>query len=256
MDRHYLIVVAIGVIPIFAIHMQSVSAVSISAQLQGNVTIQDFDLFEVGITLDGGQKIAYSYNADSFMLFQLHRHEGNEIISYYLTEERSHSDTFTAPKNGDYYLLWENDEELPHKVTYQVSMPKSVHRIDYNGSSYDVEILSNSKLQNMTFDAKAKNLSFSLQTPYLTPGFANVTLPEGLLSGDFKVEGGTEYFVNHTSSSSYVVVNTDVGAHNIIIHATNALPEFEYSYLVFMVAMAVTMLLGWRFLKIKFVKFV
>ncbi len=190
------------------------------------------------------------------MLFQLHRHEGNQIISYYITEDKSHSDTFTAPKSGDYYLLWENDETLPHKVTYQVSMPKFVHRIDYNGNSYNVEILSNSKVQNMTFNAKEKNLSFSIQTPYLTPGFVNVTLPEGLLSGDFNVEGGTEYFVNHTSSLSFVVVNTDVGAHNIIIHATNGVPEFEYSYLVLLMAMAVTILLGWRFLKIKLVKFV
>ncbi len=254
MNTHYLIVIAVAVVTIFTVQMQSVAGLSISGQPTGNVTIADFDIFEVGMTLDEGQKIAYSYNADSFMLFLLHRHEGKEVISYYMTEGRSHSDIFTAPKSGDYYLLWENDAEIPHKLTYEVSMPKSVHHIDYNGRSYDVEILSNSKVQNMTFNAREKNLSFSIQTPYITPGFVNVTLPEGLLSGDFSVEGSTKYSVNHTNSSSFIVINTDVGTHNIIIHASNAIPEFEYSYLVF--SIAATIFLGWRFLKVKFVKFV
>ncbi len=247
------LIVAITIVTLFAIQVQSIAALSISAQPRGNVTIADFDIFEVGVVLNQGQKIVYSYDASSFMLFQLHRHIGNEIITYYITEGKSHSDTFTAPESGDYYFLWENDEELPSKLTYQVSLPESMHHIDYNGSSYYVEILSNSKVQNMTFNATEKKLSFSVQTPYITSGFVNVKVPERLLNGDFKVEGSTKYFVNHTSSSYFIVVNTDVGTHNIIIHASNAVPEFEYSYLVFSVAIAI--FLGWRFLEIKLMKF-
>jgi len=243
-----LIIVAITVVTLFAVQVQSIAALSISAQPRGNVTIADFDIFEVGVTLNQGQKIVYSYDASLFMLFQLHRHIGNEIITYYITEGKSHTDTFTAPESGDYYFLWDNDEELPSKLTYQVSLPESTHHIDYNGSVFDVKILSNSKLENMTLNATEKKLSFNIQTPYLTPGFVNLTLPEGLLNADFNVEGSTKYFVKHTSSSSLIVINTDVGTHNIIIHTNNAIPEFEYSYLAFLTAMAITILLGWRFL--------
>lgn len=228
--------------------LQSASALSVSGQPENNVTIQDFDIFEVGIKLDAGQKISYSYDASSGILFLLHRHEGTEVITHFTTEGKSHGDTFTAPKSGDYYLLWENLHFEQSDLSYKILFPRTLHEIEYDGKSFTLEVLSNSKVENLEFSAEEKQLSFSISTPYLTPGFVDISIPEELLGGEFTVDGSSNYSVNH-GSTAHIIVNTNVGTHNIVIHGSTAIPEFPFSFLI--LAMALTAFVSWRFLKIK-----
>jgi len=222
--------------------LQSASGLSVSGQPEDNVTIQDFDIFEVGIKLDAGQKVSYSYDASSGILFLLHRHENTEVITHFTTEGKSHSDTFTAPKSGDYYLLWENLRFEQTNLSYKILFPRTLHEVEYGGKSFTLEVLSNSKVENLEFSAEDKQLSYSISTPYLTPGFVDISIPEELLGGEFTVDGSSNYSVNH-GSTAHIIVNTNTGTHKIVIHGSTAIPEFSFSFLV--LAMALTAFLSW-----------
>jgi hypothetical protein len=236
MNKYGLALASLSAI-ILLLQVHNASALTISGKLNDMATVTSFDIFEVGIKLEEGQSITYSYSSSAPLLFTFHSHEGSTVITHFMTEGKNYDGMFTAPKSGDYYLLWENFAAMSHKITYSVGIPKSIHHVDYNGTIYGVEVISNSSVQNLQFDAAGKQLAFSLETPYLTPGFVSVTIPTELLSGEFSVEGA-DYLVDSTASHTSIGIDTGTGTHDIAILATNAVPEFADMLLMFLVPVA------------------
>lgn len=238
-----------AIVMLLILSLENVEGLSVSAKPEGSVLIDPYDLMEVGIKLREGQTISYSYDASAPVIFMLHRHEGTQVITHDMTEKKSYSGEFSAPIDGDYYILWENSRTFKINVSYKVSLPKSVQQINYGDKVYDIEMFTNSKVYGMQFNATAKQLTFTMETPYLTPGFLSMTVPEELLSREFSVTGGQTQYAVDEKGTSHIIVSTGVGTQDVIINGSNAVPEFGFSVMI--LSISVTILLSWRFLRNK-----
>lgn len=78
-----------------------------------------------------------------------------------------------------------------------------------------------------------------METPYLTPGFADITIPRALIDEPFNVQGSlTDYKYTQDNSTSTFVIKTSFGTHDISITGTHAIPEMPFPMLVMAATMA------------------
>lgn len=195
----------------------------------GSITLKPFQIFEVGIKLKADASLKYNFNADDTLLFDIHSHDGQRINTYSVMESKVFDGVFVAPVEGDYYFLAQNVGQSEVTLQYDISVSHEVHVIEYEGMQYDIATLSNSNIQILEFSQENKQISFRIQTPYLTPGFANLTIPRNLLDGPFNVRGSlTEHVYSQDDSSSTFTIRTPNGIHDFSVVGTTVVPEVPF----------------------------
>jgi hypothetical protein len=195
----------------------------------GNVVIQPNHFFEVGVLMDAGGTLSYSYTADTAVFFNLHSHDGASITDYLAAEVKERSASFTAPASGNYYFLWENVGSEEVKMNYDISLALLTRTIEYEDQGYEITLASNSRIEDVRFDQPMKQILMKVTTPFLTPGFLNITIPKALLDGSLDVKGGSAQFVVvEGGPESILLINTGVGTHDIAIVGTTVVPEIPY----------------------------
>lgn len=211
----------------------------VSAEPTGNVRMQHGATFEVGLKLKTGTNVEYSMKADAFLYFDIHSHDGNEITTFSVLESNVFEGEFVAPKDGNYYFLSMNLGESDVALTYDISFGESIHPIVHDNIRYDVITSSNSNIDFLGFSQEDKQILILIETPYLTPGFVNVSIPRTLIDGPFYLRGSiTEYNHTQNESVSTFIIKTNNGANDISITGTTVIPEFPLP--IILLAMAVS----------------
>jgi hypothetical protein len=109
---------------------------------------------------------------------------------------------------------------------------KLFHVHDEKGVFHVVGILSNSTVSDFYFHYALKKISFYINGTAGTKGVCNVTIPSGLMSGEFTVyEDGSQLIknTNYTETfngTHYLFTITYEHTHLIEISATDDIPEF------------------------------
>lgn len=212
---------------------------TVRGEPSGNITLRPMDIFEVGFTLKKDETIQYNFQADQFIFFDIHAHEGDQIIIYEATEAREFRGSFTAPKDGDYYFMVQNFGLSNANIQYDISLGQNVHLITYEEMQFDLMVTSNSNVEIVDFSQEEKRISIRVITPYLTPGFVSVTIPRVLLDGPFELQGSfTEYEYSQDDELSTFIINTRRGTHDIAIIGTTVVPEVTLPLLFLVFAIA------------------
>ncbi len=218
----------------------------------GSITLSPLGIFEVGIKMKAGASIKYDFNADEILLFVIHSHKGGQVTNYSAMESNIFDGVFIAPIEGDYYFLCQNLRTSEAVLKYSIFIDPEKQIIQYEEIQYDIITLSNSNIEILNFSQEDKQILIRIQTPYLTPGFANITIPRNLLDGPFNLQGTlTEHRYTQNNSSSVVTLGTPNGTHDVSIIGTTVVPEIP-SPMIFL-ALAFTSIL--LVVKIKMKKF-
>ena len=213
--------------------------VTVSGEPSGSRILQHGELFEVGLRMKTGTSINYMLRSDSFLYFDIHSHDGTQITTLSTTEGKSFEGQFVAPKDADYYFLAENLGESDITLTYSISFVENNHPVVYDGIRYDVITYSNSNIDFLGFSQEDKQILIILKTPYLTPGFVNVSIPRTLIDGPFDVQGTiTKYNYTQNESSSTFTINTSNGTNDISIVGTTVVPEFPFPIVLLFLALS------------------
>jgi len=103
----------------------------------------------------------------------------------------------------------------------------------WDEAKYQVATISNSTVENFSFNQTLKMISFNVAGPDDTPGFCNVTTPSDLLWGEFtirkdgvlSVENSDYTRLYNSTHSIFYIIHTH-STHEIRITGTEAIPEF------------------------------
>lgn len=213
--------------------------ITVSGEPRGSKVLQHGATFEVGLKLKTGMNVQYSMKADAFLYFDIHSHDGNEIATFSVLESNAFEGEFVAPKDGNYYFLSMNLGESDVTLTYDISFGENVHPIVHDGIRYDVVTSSNSNIDFLGFSQEDKQILILMETPYLTPGFVNVTIPRSLLDGPFDLRGSiTEYNHTQNESASTFIIKTNNGTNDITIVGTTVVPEFPFPIVLLTLALS------------------
>ncbi|MFQ5968947.1 MAG: hypothetical protein ACE5J2_00425 [Nitrososphaerales archaeon] len=217
----------------------------ISGEPSGNVVIRPDKFFEVGVIMNAGETIQYSYSADATVFFNLHSHDKRSTTNHVVSEGRERIDSFMAPTTGNYYFLWENLGSSEVRINYDILFPRMTQTINYENELHEITFVSNSKIESITFDQPKKQILMNVKTPFLTPGFINMTIPKVLLDGSFNVKGGSAQFILiEGDSESVLLINTDDGTHDVAIVGTTAILEIPFPLIIFLLSMLIIVTLA------------
>jgi hypothetical protein len=107
------------------------------------------------------------------------------------------------------------------------------HMHDEKGVFYVIGILSNSTVSDFYFHYALKKISFYINGTAGTKGVCNVTIPSGLMSGEFTVyEDGSQLIKNTNYAETFngthylFTITYEHSTHLIEIVATDDIPEF------------------------------
>ena len=224
--------------------VKDVYAQVISGEPNGSVSLNPGDIFEVGLKMKKGASVEYSLNADNVLLFDIHVHIGNEVITHVVRESKTFEDVFAAPNDGDYYFLAMNLGGSAVTWKYDIFFAHDAQIVQFEGAQYSIMTSSNSDVKIVGFNQENKQLSIRVETPYLTPGFADITIPRVLIDEPFNVQGSlTDYKYTQDNSTSTFAIKTSFGTHDISITGTHPIPELPFPLLVMAATMVSFLLL-------------
>lgn len=209
----------------------------IEGEPAGSAYLEPFDIFEIGMKLENGESIRYSFSSDTILLFDIHSHDGRKITTYTVMESRTFDGLFVAPTDGDYYFLVENLQSSTVNLHYNISFNRDTHIVHYEDMQFNVEIMSNSKVEVLEFNQENKQILLRMHTPYLTPGFADISVPRSLLDGPYDIQGVTEREYSQDDSVSTFIIKTPNGTHDISITGTTVVPEVPFPIILFALTM-------------------
>jgi hypothetical protein len=213
--------------------------ITVSGEPNGSRVLHQGEIIEVGLKLKAGTNIQYMMKADAFLYFDIHSHDGNQITTHAVLESRVFEGTFVAPKDADYYFMSMNMGESEVNLMYNISIGEAKHPVVYENTQYDVTTVSNSNIDFLGFSQENKQILIMMETPYLTPGFLQVTIPRSLLDGPFDVKGViTEYNYTQNESSSVFVIKTNNGKNDASIIGTTVVPEFPVPIILLTLALS------------------
>ena len=199
----------------------------------GIVTITPMRIFEFGLKIEKDTQVQYTLNADTLMLFDIHSHQGNQIITHLMDESKTFEGVFVAPKDGNYYFLAMNLAETDATLQYNILLRQNTLQLEYQDTKFDINTLSNSAVEIISFNPEHKQILIRVHTPYLTPGFVNISIPRILLDGPFEIQGSlTELSYSQDESSTAFIINTPLGIHDVTITGTTAIPEIPFPALL------------------------
>ncbi|MFQ5941789.1 MAG: hypothetical protein ACE5KA_08855 [Nitrososphaerales archaeon] len=208
--------------------------VPISGEPSGKIVIEPHHFFEVGVIMKSREAIQFSYTADKTVLFNLHSHDRQTTTDHVILEGMEKSGAFMAPNSGNYYFLWENLGDSDARINYDILYRRLNQTIDFENQSYNISFTTNSDIESVRFNQPMKQLVLKVNTPFLTPGFINMTIPKVLLDGSYDVRGGSAQFVViEGESESVLLINTDDATHDIVINGTTAIPEVPLPLIIF-----------------------
>ncbi len=111
------------------------------------------------------------------------------------------------------------------------------------GKSFDVNIASNSKIDNFEFKKDQKKVTFTVDGESGTQGVTKITVPKAMLSGemsvmiDGKIASSDDVIVTtDTEEDTTLAINYHHSMHIIDITGTNVVPEFPQSLIIVLVA--------------------
>lgn len=224
--------------------VKDVYAQVIRGEPNGSVPLNPGDIFEVGLKMKQGASVKYSFNTDKVLLFDIHSHRGSEVTTHEVKEAKTFENVFAAPNDGDYYFLAMNLGGSAVTLRYDIFFAHDTQIVQFEGVQYSIMTSSNSDVKIVGFNQENKQLSIRMETPYLTPGFADITIPRTLIDGPFNVQGSlTDYKYTQDNSTSTFVIKTSFGTHDISITGTHAIPELPFPMLVMAATMASFLLL-------------
>ena len=201
--------------------------------LEGNVRVESGQYFETGVRLLEGESISYRYKSESTeskISFDIHAHLINTIDTLVIKENYSETGTFVAPYDNDFYLLWINEGANHANVEYSISPPSHKFEVEHLDQTFSFLISSNSELSTVKFMVEDKAIDLNIQTPFRIDGIIDITLPSGLLAGDFLILiDGTPASFDLTSDgeTSHLSLQVGAGTHEIRINGTQWIPEFD-----------------------------
>ncbi len=96
------------------------------------VTINPSKLHEECMELMRGDALRYSFKVSDPVDFNIHFHEGGNII-YPISKQSTSADEgkFYADKEQTYCLMWTNIQTKPVRLTYTFKVEKKVKEINY-----------------------------------------------------------------------------------------------------------------------------
>jgi parallel beta-helix repeat protein len=125
----------------------------------------------------------------------------------------------------------------------------------WNGSAYNVDVISNSTISDFNFDIDNKCVSFNVSGDDGTIGFCRVAIPKSLLWAD----GGWTIFVDdqpvtdytrfQDENFTYLYFTYNHSTHTVIIQGTNVIPELPSTLTLIMFTL--TTLIATTFWKTK-----
>jgi len=152
---------------------------------------------------------------------------GNYWSDYNGTDLFSGSEQNQSGSDGIGDTFYEIDAD--NRDVYPLMAPfKTFDAGTWNGTAYNVDVVTNSTVSNFQLDASQKTISFSVSGSEFTAGFCRVTIPniiiQDLWQGNYTVllNGEPWPFRNWTdATNTYICINYTHSEHEIII-----VPEF------------------------------
>ena len=112
-------------------------------------------------------------------------------------------------------------------VDYYSEMPKIIQEVQWKEDKFDVEIISNSKIDRFNFDQESKSISFQVNEKNK---FVTISMEEELLGGPYVILLNDEKIMYTKSSSKENHVSLSMKPESpgeIIIIGTTVIPEFS-----------------------------
>lgn len=218
-----------GIPQIFAITMNEDHSLT-AIFTQDSIPVEQYDL-TVSI---GGQGLVFpnvgtwSYDEDSEVSVTAEPYFGWKFDHWEL-------DSSNAGSTVPYSVTMDRDHSLVAVFSWDPSsLVNNEIKVVVDGTTYVVQIASNSDINNFQFNPSPQNsISFSVEGESGTTGLCNVTIPSELMSGDFEVylgdtllTLGVDYTQTNYGSHYVLCINYNHSTHTIIITATNVIPEF------------------------------
>ncbi|MBI3022970.1 MAG: aryl-sulfate sulfotransferase [Thaumarchaeota archaeon] len=134
---------------------------------------------------------------------------------------------FWTPKRVNYVV---------QDIAFFVNRPvMKMFEADFEQYRFVVGLLSNSTVSNFEFSQPNKQIRFTVEGATGTDGFAEASIPLGLLGGQFTVQlDGRNHEFGQTSNSTHTMIRMDYphSAKTVTITGTVVIPEFPLSPLV------------------------
>jgi parallel beta-helix repeat protein len=144
-----------------------------------------------------------------------------------------------------HYLYANNTDRYPLTAPHDLSTQYySFCAGTWNGTAFNVGVVSNTTLSDFTFSADQKLAGFNISGPHSTAGFCRIAIPDALLGGSYEVWAGTaptnfSSATNGTHALLYFNYSHDIRTIKIV--GATAIPEFRLS-IVALLLTAVTLL--------------
>jgi parallel beta-helix repeat protein len=161
------------------------------------------------------------------------------------TKSGGHQNQTDSDGIGDTPLVFDGT----NKDNYPLMGPLAVFVAGtWNGTTYSVEISSNSTISGFAFSVEQKEISFNVTGTSSTVGFCRVSIPKALLGEPFTVWIGTDPVTPTIASDGthyFLYFTYDHSTQTITIQGTSVIPEnllaMILSMLIFLAAVAVTL---------------
>jgi hypothetical protein len=191
---------------------------------KGNATV---DQEEVEVDGNGGFSATFALPEDAEL--------GSYSLDAMIEVEASVLDTLSANIKS----------KLDTSARFEV-VSSNAFAVNAEGKDFEVEVASNSTVDNFAFSQAEKKVSFRVEGETGTRGVAQVTLPKELLSGQLMVsvdgravaEDSNDVIVtSDTATEMTLEINYPHSEHTIEITGTSVVPEFPITFLVMAAAL-------------------
>ncbi len=161
----------------------------------------------------------------------------NNLVYYTLTYPEEYSIVFDESieliflKNTPIFLDKQNGIVINNggwvKVQYYVDTPKTIKEISWEENQFDVEIITESKIEKFNFDQSSARISFEIDDK---DDFVTITMPEELLGGPYVVLFNDEKIKHAKLDRDGGIVSLNIKhetAGQVTIIGTTVIPEFS-----------------------------
>ncbi|MEW6603210.1 MAG: MG2 domain-containing protein [Thermoproteota archaeon] len=137
--------------------------------------------------------------------------------------------------------------DLESSATFIVASSSTFEVQSDEGEAFEVEITSNSNVDNVEFKQAEKRISFVVEGETGTRGVTEITIPKAMLSGEMMAlidgevvtaESNDVIVKSNTETEVAFEINYSHSEHTVEVTGTNVTPEFPVSALIMTAAVA------------------